>query len=73
MFYYTRIYLYIYIYIYIYIIYNEEMLSISQENKYLRLIKGKFLFYHENACCLYSLESPQLGDSNDFNQHTIIL
>ena len=32
-----------------------------------------FLFYHENVCYVYSLESFNRGDFNEFTQHTIIL
>ena len=32
-----------------------------------------FLFYHEIVCCVYSLESPHWGDSNEHPQHTIIV
>ena len=32
-----------------------------------------FLFYDENVCCVYLLESPHRVDSNEFIQHTIIL
>ena len=47
-----------------------EILPLAQENKYL----GKFfLFYHEIVCCVYSLESPHRGDSNEYTQHTIIV
>ena len=45
-----------------------EILPIAQENKYLREI---FLFYREIVCCVYSLESPHRGDSNENTQHTI--
>ena len=46
-----------------------EILPIVQENKYL----GKpFLFCHEIERCVYSLESPHRGDSNEYTQHTII-
>ena len=31
-----------------------------------------FLFYDEFVCCVYSLESPQRGDSNEYSQHIII-
>ena len=35
---------------------------------------GKFsYFYHENVCCLYSLESPGGGDSNEYNQYIFSL
>ena len=29
-------------------------------------ILGSFLFYHENICYVYSLESPHRGDSNEY-------
>ena len=32
-----------------------------------------FFFYVENLYCVYSLESPQWGDSNENTQHTFIL
>ena len=41
---------------------------IAQENKYW----GKICYY-EIVCCVYSLESPHQGDSNEYTQHTIIL
>ena len=47
-----------------------EILLIAQENRYLMVI---FLFYHELVCCVYSLESPHQGDSNEYTQHTIIV
>ena len=47
-----------------------EVLSIAQENKYLRKF---FLIYHEIVRCVYSLESPHRGDSNECTQHTIIV
>ena len=31
-----------------------------------------FLFYHGIVCCVYSLELPHWGDSNEYTQHTII-
>ena len=40
-----------------------EILLIAQENKYLRIF---FLFYREIVCCVYSLESPHRGDSNEY-------
>ena len=33
---------------------------------------GKFS-YHENACCMFLLESPYQGDYNKYTQPTIIL
>ena len=47
-----------------------EILQIAQENRYLVVI---FLFYHEIVCCVYSLELPHQGNSNEYTQHTIIL
>ena len=32
-----------------------------------------FLFYHEIECYVYSLESSQRGDSNEYTKHTIIV
>ena len=42
----------------------------AQENKYLGFF---FLFYHGIVCCVYSLEWPYQGDSNEYTQHTIIV
>ena len=36
-------------------------------------ISGDFLFILIMVCCVYSLESPQWGDSNENTQRTIIL
>ena len=47
-----------------------KILPIAQENKYLRIF---FLFYHGIVCCVYSLELPHQGDSNEYTQHTIIV
>ena len=47
-----------------------EVLPIAQENKYL----GKFFyFYREIVCCVYSLELPHRGNSNEYTQHIIIV
>ena len=42
----------------------------SAENNYLGIF---FLFYREIVCCVYSLESPNRGDSNEYTQHTIFV
>ena len=47
-----------------------EVLPIAQENKTFREL---FLFYREIVCCVYSLELPHRGDSNEYTQHTIIV
>ena len=51
-----------------------ESLSVAQENKYL----GNCFFIiiiilSASVCCVYSLESPHRGDSNEYTQHTIIV
>ena len=33
----------------------------------------EILFYHENICCMFSLESPYQDDSNEYIQPTINL
>ena len=49
-----------------------KILLVAQENKYLGIFFS-FLFYHGIVCCVYSLESPHRGDSNEYTQHTIIV
>ena len=43
---------------------------IAQKNKYLGIFH---LFYNEIVYCVYSLELPHWGDSNEYTQHTIIM
>ena len=51
-----------------------KILPIAQENKYLGIFLFYFiLFHHGIVCCVYSLESPRRGDSNEYTQHTIIV
>ena len=45
-----------------------KILPIAPENK---IFKEFFLFYHELVCCVYSLELPHWGDSNEYTQDTI--
>ena len=45
-----------------------EILPIAQKKK--QIFKDFFLFYREIVCCVYSLESPHRGDSNEYTQHT---
>ena len=42
-----------------------KILPIAQENKYLMVF---FLFYQGIVCCVYSLELPHGGDSNECTQ-----
>ena len=44
------------------------ILPIVQKKQIFREI---FLFYHEMVYCVYSLELPHRGDSNEYTQHTI--
>ena len=44
----------------------KEILPIAQENKNFGILREIYLFYHENVCCVYSLESPHRGDSNEY-------
>ena len=37
------------------------------------ILREILLFYYEIVCCVYSLESPHRGDSNEYTQHTSIL
>ena len=30
-----------------------------------------FIFFNMKVCCVFSLESPHRGDSNDYTQYTI--
>ena len=36
-------------------------------------IKWILLSYHEIVCCVYSLELPHRGNSNEYTQQTIIV
>ena len=47
-----------------------EILPIAQENKTFTEI---FSFYPEIVCCVYSLQSPHRGDSNEYTQHAFIV
>ena len=38
-----------------------------------QIFNDVFLFYHGIVCCMYSLELPRRGDSNEYTQHTIIV
>ena len=43
-----------------------KVLPTAQENKYLGIF---FLFYHGIVCCVYSLESPHRGESNEYTTY----
>ena len=47
-----------------------KILPIAQENKYLGIF---FWYYHGIVCCVYWLELPHQGNSNEYTQHTIIV
>ena len=38
-----------------------------------QILREIFLYYNQIVCCVYTLESPHRGDSNEYTQHTIIL
>ena len=35
------------------------------------IIRISLIFYNKKVCCMFSLESPQRGDSNDYTQYTV--
>ena len=45
----------------------------SSDGSRKQIFKEIFLFYREIVYCVYSLESPHRGDSNEYTQHTITL
>ena len=52
---------------------NFESLRNFSDSSRTHILREIFLFYYEIVCCVYSLESPRWGDSNEYTQHTIIL
>ena len=46
------------------------MLIIAQSQRHNRDIFS--IFFNMEVCCVFSLESPQWGDSNEYTQRTII-
>ena len=38
-----------------------------------QIFREIFLLYHEIICCVYSLELPHRGNSNEYTQHIIIV
>ena len=44
-----------------------------QKLKKKQIFQENFLFYDEIGCCVYSLESPHWGDSNEYTQHITIV
>ena len=38
-----------------------------------QIFRKIFVFYHEVVCCVYSLELPHRGNSNEYTQYTIIV
>ena len=38
-----------------------------------QIFRDFFLLYPGIVCCVYSLELPHRGDSNEYTQHTIIV
>ena len=50
-----------------------ESLQNSSDSSRKQIFREIFLLNHEIVCCVYSLESPHRGDSNEYTQHTIIV
>ena len=50
-----------------------ESLRHFSDSSRKQILRKIFLFYYKILCCVYSLESPHRGDSNEYTQHTIIL
>ena len=50
-----------------------ESLRNSSDRSRKQIFKEAFLFHYEIVCCVYSLESPLRGDSNEYTQHTVIV
>ena len=50
-----------------------ESLRNSSDSSRKQIFKESFLYNLEIVCCVYSLESPDRGDSNEYTQHTIII
>ena len=48
-----------------------QSLRNSSDSSRKQIFKEIFLFYREIVCCVYSLESPHRGDSNEYTQHSI--
>ena len=50
----------------------ESLRNFSDSSR-KRILSEIFLYCYEIVCCMYSLELPQWGNSNEYMQHTIIL
>ena len=50
-----------------------QSLQNSSNSSRKQIFRDFFLFYHGIVCCVYTLESPHRGDSNEYTQHTIIV
>ena len=51
---------------------TDSNLRNSSDSSRKQIFRDFFSFYHEIVCCVYSLESPHRGDSNENTQHTIL-
>ena len=50
-----------------------ESLRNSSNRSKKQIFKEAFLFHYEIVCCVYSLELPLRGNSNEYTQHTVIV
>ena len=47
-------------------------MSVNQSARSGGIIRIFFrIFFHMKVCCVFSLESPHRGDSNEYTKHTI--
>ena len=51
----------------------SESLRNSSASSRKQIFREIFLFNHEIVCCVYSLELPNPGNSNEYIQHIIIV
>ena len=49
-----------------------ESIPICSDCSIKQIGKKIFLFYHEIVCCMYSLEFPHRGDSNEYTQQPLL-
>ena len=47
-------------------------MSVNHSSKSSSIIGMFFFFFNMKVCCVFSLESPYQGDSNEYTQYTII-
>ena len=51
----------------------ENSSDSSRQHIFKNILRNIVLIYHESVCCIYSLEPPHRGNSNENTQRTFIL